>query len=358
MRRISAMTVRARGAEPTAAAATRPPYWLGPQAGLAAGRTVRLRAAGTGDRAAAVARPGGAARTPVLPRSLPSLRLRQASRGRLRWAASGTRRRVLESRIGGRWLLYVGTAARAGHRFFVKYAFDNDWIDATGRVLIGAAAGLAMVACGDRLAAPGLCLFGQILAGGGFSALYISVYAALVFYGLIGRPAAFGLMVLITAGAALAADLHRSQGLALFAVAGGFLTPFLVGGGENAQVSLLTYDAILAVGTMPWLSAARGPSSTSSATSSSSSPSPAGPTGSTRLRSGSDAGVPLRVRRAVHRHRHPRAARGGELTDVAGVLLLTAPLVFHAASVANLQPHWMALLVYLTLVSVAGARPA
>ena len=37
-----------------------------------------------------------------------------------------------------------------------------------------------------------------------------------------------------------------------------------------------------------------------------------------------------------------------------GILLLTAPLVFHAASVANLQPHWMALLVYLTLASVAG----
>jgi hypothetical protein len=37
-----------------------------------------------------------------------------------------------------------------------------------------------------------------------------------------------------------------------------------------------------------------------------------------------------------------------------GTLPLTAPLVFHAASVANLQPHWMALLVYLTLASVAG----
>jgi len=58
------------------------------------------------------------------------------------------------------------------------------------------------------------------------------------------------MMVLITAGAALAAELHRSQGLAIFAVAGGFLTPFLVGGGQNAQVVLLSYDAILAMGTM------------------------------------------------------------------------------------------------------------
>jgi uncharacterized membrane protein len=40
--------------------------------------------------------------------------------------------------------------------------------------------------------------------------------------------------------------------------------------------------------------------------------------------------------------------------EIAGTLLLTAPLAFHAASVANLQPHWMALLVYITLASVAG----
>ena len=48
-----------------------------------------------------------------------------------------------------------------------------------------------------------------------------------------------------------------------------------------------------------------------------------------------------------------RRARS-EQADVVGALLLTAPLVFHAASIANLQPHWMALLVYVTLASVAG----
>ena len=49
-----------------------------------------------------------------------------------------------------------------------------------------------------------------------------------------------------------------------------------------------------------------------------------------------------------------RRVRGGA-ADIVGVLLLTAPLVFHVASVANLQPHWMALLLYITLASVAGA---
>ena len=271
--------------------------------------------------------------------------------------AKPAREESLESRIGGHWLLYIGTAALVlGIGFFVKYAFDNDWIDETGRVLIGAAAGLAMVAGGHVVARRGYALYGQIVAGGGFAALYVSVFAALSFYGLIGRPAAFALMVLVTAGAALAAEVHRSQGLAVFAVAGGFLTPFLVGGDENAQVVLLSYDAILAVGTMVmatrrgWpflnlLSYAFVIFTFAGWWSRFYTPTQYIPTQ-----------VFLTIFGVLFTWLGIRARRaGGETGDVVGVLLLTAPLVFHAASIINLQPHWMALLVYITLASVAGA---
>ena len=263
----------------------------------------------------------------------------------------------LESRIGGRWLLYIGTAALVlGIGFFVKYAFDNDWINQTGRVLIGAAAGLVMVAGGHRVARRGYALYGQIVAGGGFAALYVSVYAALGFYGLIGRPAAFGLMVLITAGAALAADVHRSAGLATFAAAGGYLTPFLVGGGENAQVVLLSYDAILATGAMALAARRNWPflNLVSYAfvlftflgwADRFYTPAQWVPTQ-----------VFLAIFGALFTFAGVRARRvRGDAADIVGMLLLTAPLVFHVASVANLQPHWMALLLYITLASVAGA---
>ena len=50
-----------------------------------------------------------------------------------------------------------------------------------------------------------------------------------------------------------------------------------------------------------------------------------------------------------------RAQRAGTgSAGMVGVLLVTAPIIFHVASVANLQPHWLALLLYLTLASVAG----
>jgi uncharacterized membrane protein len=262
----------------------------------------------------------------------------------------------LESRIGGHWLLYAGTAALVlGIGFFVKYAFDNDWIDATGRVLIGGAAGLAMVAGGHRIARRGYALYGQIVAGGGFAALYVSVFAAFSFYALIGRPAAFGLMVLVTAGAALASDAHRSQGLAVFAAVGGFLTPFLVGGGDNAQVGLLTYDTILAVGTMA-MAARRGWPFLNVVSYAFVlitflgwadrfyTPAQWKPTQ-----------VFLTVFGALFTGIGVRASRAGDPRSKAvGVALLSAPLVYHAASVANLQPHWMPLLVYVTLASVAG----
>ena len=55
----------------------------------------------------------------------------------------------LESRVGGRWLLYVGVVILlVGVSFFLKYAFDNQWISPAARVLLGGVAGLALVAIG------------------------------------------------------------------------------------------------------------------------------------------------------------------------------------------------------------------
>ena len=156
----------------------------------------------------------------------------------------------LEARIGSRWLLYLGVGAIViAAAYFVKLAFDNEWITETMRVAIGGVAGLALVWTGRRFVRAGYPLYGQMLSGGGIAILYLSVYAAFNFYALIGRASAFGLMAVVTAGAAWLADTHRSQGLALMAVGGGFLTPFMIGGDTDAQAALFGYDAILVAGT-------------------------------------------------------------------------------------------------------------
>ena len=159
----------------------------------------------------------------------------------------------LETRIGGRGLLYVGILVLLlGVSFFLKYAFDNEWIDERGRVALGALSAIGLVLGGLRIARGGLSVFGHALTGTGFAILYMVVYSALNFYGLVGANLAFAAMVATTIGAAWVANRERSQALAVIAVGGGFLTPFLVGGSENAQLTLFTYDALLVVGTL-WL---------------------------------------------------------------------------------------------------------
>src|SRR5690242_3106979 len=52
----------------------------------------------------------------------------------------------LESRIGSHWLNRIGIAAvLIGVAYFLKFAFDNNWIGAAGRVTIGLLAGIAVV---------------------------------------------------------------------------------------------------------------------------------------------------------------------------------------------------------------------
>jgi uncharacterized membrane protein len=156
----------------------------------------------------------------------------------------------LESRIGGRWLLYAGVLALLfGVSFFLRYAFENEWVTEAGRVAIGLVTGAALTGGGLRLAAGGLRLFGHALAGTGLAVLYLAVYAALDVYALIDRTTAFAGMALVTVAAAALADRERSQPLAFIAVGGGFLTPFLVGG-DGSQLLLFTYVTFLVTATL------------------------------------------------------------------------------------------------------------
>jgi uncharacterized membrane protein len=156
----------------------------------------------------------------------------------------------LETRIGARWLLYIGVVAIViGAAYFEKLAIDYGWIGERMRILQGVVVGFALIGGGMEFARRGQKLYGQVLAGGGGAILYLSTYAAFNFYSLISRPTAFVLMVAITVLIAWLADRQQSQGLALFAVGGGFVTPFLLPGNTDAQIALFTYDAILIAGT-------------------------------------------------------------------------------------------------------------
>lgn len=155
----------------------------------------------------------------------------------------------LEGRLGGTWLSRVGAlAVTVGIGFFLKYAFDNGWIQPAGRVAVGVATGLALVFTGERLQRAAYRVPAQALVASGIAALYLSVYAAYAFYQLITQPAAFGFMVLVTATALALAIHHDARAIAVLANLGGFLTPVLLSTNRDAAVALFTYLAILDAG--------------------------------------------------------------------------------------------------------------
>ena len=145
--------------------------------------------------------------------------------------------------IGGRWLQHAGLIVLVlGVAFFLRYAFDRQWLSPAVRLALGGIAGVAMAVGGLRLSQT-YRAYGLLTSGAGAAVLYLSVYAGLNLYFLFGPTLAFTLLVVITAAVAWVADRTGSMALGFMAVCGGFATPFLVGGGTDQQLTLFSYVA-------------------------------------------------------------------------------------------------------------------
>ncbi len=156
-----------------------------------------------------------------------------------------------EALIGGKLLNRIGALALIiGVGFFLKYAFDNNWITETSRVLIGAAAGAVSLLLAARAEKKGFSVFAQGLVGAGVAILYLSVYAAFNFYHLVPQLSAFLLMAAVTVLAFMQAFRYNSIAVSLLGWLGGFLTPFLLSTGEDNQVGLFSYLFLLDAGVM------------------------------------------------------------------------------------------------------------
>lgn len=165
----------------------------------------------------------------------------------------------LESRIGSHWLNRIGIAAvLIGVSYFLKFAFDNNWIGPAGRVAIGLLAGIAIVVWSERFRAKGYNVFSYSLKAVGIGTLYLSLWAAFQVYRLMPSGAAFVMMLAVTGATALMALTQDAQILAAFALTGGFSTPLLLSTGVNREIALFSYVAILDLATLalvrfkPW----------------------------------------------------------------------------------------------------------
>jgi uncharacterized membrane protein len=154
-----------------------------------------------------------------------------------------------ESLIGGKWLNRIGALALIiGIGFFLKYAFDRNWITEWMRVLIGGIAGVTLLMGGRQCYRKGLDIFAQGLLGAGVSILYLTVYASFNFYHLVPQGVAFILMSGVTFITISQAFKTDSLAVSLLGWAGGFLTPFLLSTGTANEVGLFSYVAVLDAG--------------------------------------------------------------------------------------------------------------
>lgn len=152
----------------------------------------------------------------------------------------------LEKKIGQYWLNRVGIAAMLiGVSYFLKFAFENNWIGPGGRIAIGLLAGIALILWSETFRARGHLTFSYSLKAVGIGTLYLSLWGAFQVYHLIPAPAAFVAMMLVTASTIALALSQDAELLASFAMIGGFATPVLLSTGQNHEVALFSYVALL-----------------------------------------------------------------------------------------------------------------
>src|SRR5271156_4740339 len=178
----------------------------------------------------------------------PAFSQQPMSRGRMTSdAASGN----FEEVVAGRWLNYVGILALLfAVTFFLKYAFDNNWVGPRGRVGIGLLAGSILYPWSHHLLDRGYKYFSEGIAGLGAAVLYLSLWAGWHYYHIFPQSTAFALMIVVTAVTLVVAVGRNSERIAFLALVGGVITPMLVSTGENHEVSLFTYLVILGAGVL------------------------------------------------------------------------------------------------------------
>ncbi len=154
----------------------------------------------------------------------------------------------LEKFIGENLVNKLGIAVLVlGIGYFIKFAIDQDWINAWGRVLIGFGCGFGLLGLAHQLRRE-YAAFSSVLVGGGLAVLYFTIALAFHEYHLFPQTLAFILMVAVTGLSVFMALLYDRQELAVLALLGGFTSPLLASSGGNNYQILFIYILILNIG--------------------------------------------------------------------------------------------------------------
>jgi hypothetical protein len=167
--------------------------------------------------------------------------------------------REWEQILGGNWLARIGVLALIiGIGFFLKYAFDNNWLGPTARVILGVIAGLIMLWLGYhwRKRYP---IMTRVLSGGGIAVLYLSIFASFATYHLVSVYIAVVLLLVVSILSTILALRYDSMALAIIGIFGAFFAPYILGafsdripveGNRGQAIQLLAYLNVVDIGVL------------------------------------------------------------------------------------------------------------
>ena len=156
---------------------------------------------------------------------------------------------MFERLIAGKLLIWLGGIALVvAAIFLIRYSIEVGLITPATRMIAAAAFGLVLLGLGEYARVGRLLAddprIAQALVGAGVAVLYATAYGSHILYGLIDTVTASGAMLAIT-GLALGLSLRHGAPTAVMGLAGGFLTPLLVGDPDAGAVPLLGYLGLL-----------------------------------------------------------------------------------------------------------------
>jgi hypothetical protein len=156
-----------------------------------------------------------------------------------------------EVTLGTKWLNWVGIVLlTVGVLFFLKFAYDNQWIGPHGRIAIGVVLGAVALVAGDKARRRGYPILFHTMTGGGLAVFYGCIYFSFQIYQLTGQTVSFSMLIAVTALALAMSVVHNAPLICLFSQLGGFLSPILISTGQNRPVELFTFVAVLNLATM------------------------------------------------------------------------------------------------------------
>jgi uncharacterized membrane protein len=132
--------------------------------------------------------------------------------------------------------------------FFLRYAYQNNWIGPIGRVAIGEMVGAALVVSGWRYLLKGWNRFSSMLMSAGIVVIYLATYSAFGLYQLLPQQHAGIFLTILILESMIAAVYCRSSVIGMISVIGGLVTPVLLQADYDAYTSFFTYLIILNLG--------------------------------------------------------------------------------------------------------------